>query len=303
MDYIDGKCSSISDCIFYSLYIVLIPVKYLCKFITNHFQRPYSLCFLLDFFLLITPSLLLVILLTQYSDFINSISPFNKIFYFTFTHLIINYVVVFYIYHLYGQHSLEEGDKLNYTVKSFTKFVVHYLFKETKMGYIGIYFLVESIASIISLNSLHTNKDYNSDVFAVPVLLFFTKLAVGLNLIFTLLHVIVYVSLFLFVLCKVNNSCIFKVIKAGCKGDTNDGHTTSFPKSNKTNTNIRENKHSFKNLSLDFYQFIGIYEYKKQLGLNNTNSNSNIIDLGRENDMEIHENEVENDNEAEHQHS
>lgn len=284
MECLDNKCQCMTDYFFISLYYFFYPIKILCKCINSFFQRPYSFFFVLDFLILITPALLLLIILIQNYEFINSIQTFNKIFYFILLNLIINFIIVFHIYYLYNTHKLEDNfdHGENDNVRSFTIKTLNYLFKFTKLGYIGIYFIFEIIICFICLSHINGTSDYYKDNFDRPIVIQFTKFSIFLNLTFNFLHVGMYTLLYLFLLCKLNESCLCKII-LNCTKENSKTNNNLNPKSNpinnnsNTNTNIIinqsyttskkvkeiEKKFRFQNLALDFYLFFGLYECKR----------------------------------------
>jgi hypothetical protein len=216
------------------------PVKFVFKPLTNNFQRPYSICFLLSYFLLIIPAILLLVMLIQSSSFINELYWFTSLFYLTLINLLINYILVFHIYNVYGLHKIEYHTQV-FTVKSFIKYAVRYLFTETKLGYIGIYFLAQSIFGLYNLIYILRNKGLNSDSFDLPVLVTFTLYAVVSGIAFTLGHLVVYFSLFMLLFCKINNSCCCGVF-AGYRN----------------NKKVR-----FHDRWLDCFKLFGIYDIEK----------------------------------------
>jgi hypothetical protein len=200
-------CENMTTCFEY----ICCPIKFFLKPLTSRFQRPYSLCFLMSYFLLIIPVILLLIILIQSSSFINELDRFSTLFYLTFFNLLINYILVFHIYHVYGLHKLEYTTHA-FTVRTFMAYTMRYLFVETKLGYIGVYFLAQVILYICSLNYILNDGNLNSDNFDLPILVTFTFYAVISGLVFTLGHLVVYIVLFMVLLCKVNNSCICGII-------------------------------------------------------------------------------------------
>jgi len=252
--------------------IICNPCKFFCKFITNYLQRPYSFFFLVNFFMLMTPSLLLTIILTQFSEYFNLIEKFNYIFYSTLINLIINFVTVFHIYDVYGKHELEET-KPNYTASSFAKKCFKFLFTEgNKLGYIGIYYFLQIGLYSVNLFYLFTTKDFNSDKFQFTILIIFTKFAAMCGLIFTLSHVLIYVFLFLVILCAINNSCL-------CALNRNNRNGLEITASSKNkNVTVRDSQEHLKKNNyghskpffiriLDCYNFFGLYDYNRYLDM------------------------------------
>lgn len=255
---IDEKCLQLSNILVNILSKILYPIKYLCGYLTKKFQRPYSLCFLLNFFILITPAILLVILLIQNAEYINSIDIFNFSFYFTLFNLVINYIIVFHIYYLYGRHRLT-GRHLPYSTKHYTKYICNYLFTENRIGLIGIYLILQCFISFVIYSNIKNNKDYNSDKFDRPILIIFTEFGIICNIIFTLGHIIIYSILFLLLLCRINNSCICRV----CYSMNSDRILNPDEVSN--------HRYTYFNLILSCYKYFGIYDEEKDLFFNRNN--------------------------------
>jgi hypothetical protein len=252
--------------------IICIPCKFFCKFITNNLQRPYSFCFLINFFILMTPSLLLTVILTQFSEYFILMEKFNYIFYSTLINLIINFVTVFHIYDVYGKHELEEI-KPNYTVSSFVKNCFKFLFTEgNKLGYIGIYYFLQIGLYSVNLYYLFTVKDFNSDKFQFTAVIIFTKFATICGLVFTLSHVLIYVSLFFVILCAINNSCL-------CALNTENKNGLEITASSKNkNVTVRDSQEHLKRnnyghskaffiMILDCYKFLGLYDHNRYLDI------------------------------------
>ncbi len=264
MECCDDKCMIFCNCFTYTLYILLIPVKFLCKLITNYFARPYSFCFIIDFLLLMTPALLLVVILIQYSEFINQYGGFSIIFYYIFTTLIINFILVFHIYDIYGKHKLDDSAD-NYNFRTFTKFVCKYLFKNSIVGYIGILFILESCVTIICIHHLLSEK--TKYIKSKPILYDSLVFSAYLNLVFTLMHVIIYIVLYLFIICKLNKSCLCKVIVDYRKGKDHCG----IENDDNEKGSYSDKPQSFQNLGLECCLFIGVYDYKKELKMKKDN--------------------------------
>lgn len=220
-------------------YYLLVPVKLLLKLLTNYFQRPYSLFFLIDFFLLMTSNVLLVIILIQNKEFINSLENFNNIFYFTLVGSVINYVSVFHIYHLYGLHSLHKN---NFTsnIKSYLYHIIRFSFKNSIVGYIALFFIFESIYLYTGLKEIQNSTDFFTDKFPKPIVIDFTIIAIILNLIFCLIHILFFTVLVFCILFKINKSCFI-------------GLVLKLPKKND------KDAYPFYDLFLNCFEFLGIY--------------------------------------------
>lgn len=268
MQFLDKKCTTFSNSICKVCKYTCIPFKFLCRLITRFFERPYSFCFIIDFFLLMTPSLLLVVMLAQYSEYISTLSKINVFFYGVLINLILNFISVFYIYEVYGRHKLDEV-KQSYTVSSFLKHVIKFLFTESKLGYLGMYYILQILYYFVSLRFLYNNSDLNSDKIEFPVLIVFTKLAMICGLIFTLTHIVIYCTLFMTILCAINNSCLCVVCKKdqALQMSSVSNKKQVEEKGNHKNDVIdkKRNETKFYLIILDCYRFFGLFDYRRHM--------------------------------------
>ena len=227
----DSICLYITVKFMLILKYILIPFKLLLKTLTKHFERPYSFCFLITFFCLICPAILLIVISIQANQLIN----YKFWYYFTFANLIINFIIVFEIYSLYGVHRLiDERGKFN--AKSYFKYIFHYLFIENKIGYIGLYLIAEVIIFTIGWKKI---QEQSKDINTIPVIYTFLKISILCNIIFSTSHLLIYLIIFLTLLCKINNSCICALIL--CKKQ-------------------KQKSYNFTDYILDCCQFFGLYE-------------------------------------------
>jgi len=242
--------------IFYFLFLgfkfILLPLKYPLRVFLNVFQRPYSFCLFFSFIIIVTPLIMMLVILIQFDDYIYSLENFYPIYYYTLFSLVLNYYIVFHIYSLYGIHKLEEQE-VSYNIKTFTRYIIYYLFRETKAGFLGIFCFGNLISFALILNYLQTNKDYNSDNFTVPVVIYILKFSVILNLLFYVIKVLIFVMLYSFIICKINKSCFCGLFYS------------LMSKSELKKIDFEEDKMEFYDIGLDFFHFLGVFDYKKKL--------------------------------------
>lgn len=260
---LDNLCAKTTTYFFLILKYIFFPIKILLKFITSYFQRPYSFIFILDFILLMIPILILIILLIQNYPYINSKEEFNRIFYFTVASVILNYISVFHIYHLYGLHKLDE-EKLNHNIRTYTKFIFRYLFEETKSGIIGIFYIFQFLWIINLFDNLREHQNMERQV-----VYDFTRIALLLDLIFLSLHLAIYILLYFFMLCKINQSCILMISHDLFTKNQNELKRLErvikdFDEERIHTSDSNIYKLKFGSLVMDFYKFFGIYDYEKE---------------------------------------
>ena len=261
MQCLDKTCRIITNKICFITKILCKPAKLAFRIFTTYFDRPYSLCFLLNFFILISPSLLLIVMLSQYSQNISSLNKITMIFYSVLINLILNFVSVFYIYDLYERHSLNEV-KLLRTVSSFLKLTWNYLIIDTKVGYLGIYYILQVGVHFTSLVYIFKNSEYNSEKFEFPVLIFFTKFALICCLTFTLSHIFLYTSLFFVILCYINKSCLCGLCLTRNVSDKSV-NPNSNGVDNESKPVMRGKTQEYFLVILECYKFLGLYDYKR----------------------------------------
>lgn len=263
--------------------VLLLPFKILISPLTNFFQRPYSFIFFVNFFVLMTPSLLLVIVLYGNMDYLTQLDnhSFNFVSIFTLVNLLICYILTFHIYHLYGQHSLPESNH-KYTYQNFNSLLFKYFFRQTVLGYIAIYFLANAGISLYAISEL-VDARHTAIRRERPILLTFTYFGISCNLFFTIIHILTYLVLYAVIICRLNNSCLCK--QGGEKvtiSSHNDhaersiqiGSDKSLNKSirdeqvleqkqKKTKKMHGETTPKFVERMLDCFKFIGIFDYNK----------------------------------------
>lgn len=302
---LDYCCVKIMDLFTIAMRFLFIPFKFILYPLTKHFQRPFSLCFIFNFFCLMTPCLLIFIVLMQNFSFIFYTKRLFFLTLLTLLFLIVNYISLFYIYEVYGRHSLktqEEGQdggtfnnfnksKLKYSLSEMTKYLIIFSFKETKIGFLGLLYLIELILSVINISLIFTNGDFNSDIFDLPIIITFLKLGMIINVLFTFFCFFIYLSVVSTIYCKLNNSCCcnffqnnFNVTKnqeIRLEENIQESHIHN---SSNVNSNISMNFTPLfvKNL-FEFYKFLGIFDVKKffneqniEIDENANNENYNI---------------------------
>jgi hypothetical protein len=256
MEIIDKKCVLISNFVFMVFSYIFIPLKISCKIFTGYFQRPYSFMFVLDFLILIPPAILLLGMCYQFFDFLNITPDLGKYFYFALVNLIGNFVFVFHLYHLNNIHRLEDVNKTPLTAKSFTKKTFSYLFYQTWVGWIGLYLLLQLLICFYGLHFIHKEL-YDDKTFDIPILSFCVTYGLFMNILFSGVHILIYSTLFVFILLEINNSCICLLIR------------NAFSKTIYQDTIREENtKINFSTIALRGYKFFGIYDYEKELNIN-----------------------------------
>jgi len=203
--------------------MLCFPCHFMCKFITKELERPYAFFFLISFFIFIILLFLLFVLLIQNSNYINQNASISAIFYFLVLSLITNFMSTYYIYYLYGVHSLEPNygsiKKKNHNIITYTKFLFDYITSTTKILFIGIYYLAQIISIIICFSWLTAdiaskeNINVNDNFYKQrPIIVYFIQFGLSCNFLFLILHSVLYSILFLLILCKINNSCCCSVV-------------------------------------------------------------------------------------------
>lgn len=234
-----------------------IPCHFCLKHIISLFERPYSFCFIINFFLLVTPSLLLLILIIQLNQLNESYSNFHFIIGFLFFNLLINFAVTFYIYYIYGIHRLSKENPTTYNdVKLYSSYVYTYLVKTTNVWLILLYYFGQIISTIMCFNWI--NDPQLVTKYQGLVVYDFSKFAVVCNAIFIFGNSTAFIYLYLFLLCKVNFSCCCKVILKLFFNRNEEG--------SENNHKDLENKEEelFIVKSSRAFKFFGLYDVDKQ---------------------------------------
>jgi hypothetical protein len=253
--------------------MVCIPVHFCLKYIVSAFERPYSFCFISNFFLLITPTLLLLIILIQLPDLNENYEKFHFIIGFLLSNLLLNFAVTFYIYYLYGIHKIQKEKEQTYLdVGLYTKYVFNYVTHETLLAFVIVYYFGQIVAIIICLNWI-SNSELNSKYEGL-IVLDFTKFAVICNALFIFINSSLYTYLFLVLICKINYSCFCNILSRAC--DRVPRTNISEPVPGK-DLEIREDE-VFVHKSLRFFKFLGIYDVEKAF----PKKVENVINIGNE---------------------
>ena len=280
---IDSTCLSIFNVITIVFEYLLVPFKYLLHYPLKYFERQYSFMMIINFLILIIPFLLNTVMIKQYKDKITTDVTFAVIFYLSYSLLFINYYFTFQIYEKYGLHKLFTM-KYNFKVGSFMSFLGNYLFKEHKIGIIIILYLIQ-IPLFSVLLSIYLKNNFNN---IEEVLKSFTFYGLICNLSFLIIHFLIYFTLFLVILCKINNSCLCQIICINSKNH----HDKEKPHHVKVNSNAilinnikvsnDSKSHNDKNIindlpndshiiapierMLNFFKYIKIFDYEKEFG-------------------------------------
>jgi hypothetical protein len=216
---IDNIFCIICNTVTYAGYYICIPLKYCLKLPLSQFERPYSFIMIVNYFIIVTPIILLSVGLIQNSNIIFDNSIFGLSYLAIFTFLVLNYYLTFHLYDKYGIHKLNKP-KYNFTSSTYLKYVFWYLFYEHKIGFFVLFCLIQLITSypmLKYLDNINVSNDINLNIenFKLentPVIVFFLKLAVNCNLAFIYLHACLYGILLFTILCKLNGSCIFLLL-------------------------------------------------------------------------------------------
>ncbi len=260
-----GNCDRIDECSITCCNFVCgisemlcIPVHFCMKYIVSPFERPYSFCFIANFFLLITPTLLLLIILIQLAELKENYEKFHFIIGFLISNLLLNFAVSFYIYYLYGIHKIQKEKEQTYLdVGLYTKYVFNYITHETLLTFVIVYYFGQIVAVIICLNWI-SNPELNSK-YEGMIVLDFTKFAVICNALFIFINTSLYIYLFLVLICKINYSCLCNVLRRACDKLSNTNISEPVPGKD---LEIREDE-VFVQKSLGLYKFLGLYDVNK----------------------------------------
>ena len=252
---------SVSCCNFCCLVCdtLCIPIHFCLNPFVSPLERPYSFCFIVNFFLLITPSLLLLILIIHLNSVNDSYNNFYFIIGFMLCNLLVNFAVTFYIYYIYGVHKIEKEKLATYEdVRLFTKYIYNYVSAETYLKFVFVYYFCQVISIIMCLNWIN-NPDLKRKYEGI-IVYDFTKFAVVCNAIFIFGNTIIYSYLFLAILCKVNFSCICLIISNYFR--KTDNSENSSHQNEQKQYKLREDAF-FVTKSLKFFRFFGIYDLEK----------------------------------------
>lgn len=235
---------------------ICFPFYFFLKYIISPFERPYSFCFIINFFLLITPALLLVILCIQLSQLNESFDNFNFIIGFLLTNLLLNFAVSFYIYYLYGIHKVLKEKEVTFSdIKLYIKYLYNYIIGETFLRWVILYYFCQIVSTIMCFIRVYDQeliKKYQG-----KIVLDFTIFALYCNAIFLFINIVLYSFLFLLLLCKINVSCICKVISNWFKNEAIEANHSNLKEFLSIDSKFYVNK-SFK-----FYKFVGLYDIEK----------------------------------------
>ena len=259
---IDKPCVSIANCFSKVLSFITCPLRSICKLCSKFFQRPYSLFFLINFLLLITPTIVTTSILCNYHKSILHIGilPF---YYLCIIFLCINYIISFQIYYIYQEHSLKFNTENKTRISKDILYdkIKRYILRHKRILVFGSFLLIELILSIFAL--VYCNKkDYKGFSIIKDGMLF----GYIFNVVFIITHVLLYLVLFLVLLCLGNNSCLCALCKKGRLGNNSMTERGEFS---------YESLHYFIKNSLKCYRVLGLFDYLKLIPLSeSTNSQS-----------------------------
>ena len=253
--------------------MLCIPIHFCAKYFVSPFERPYSFCFIANFFLLITPTLLLLIILIQIPELKENYEKFYFIIGFSIANLLFNFIVTFYIYYIYGIHKVKKEKENTYLdVTLYTKYIYNYIMNETLLKYVIIYYFCQIIAIIICLLWI-CNTELNSKYEGI-IIFDFTKFAVICNALFIFINSSLYLYLFLVIICKINYSCLCDILKRMCNKISNTSNSEPVPVKD---LEIREDE-IFIHKSLRLYKFLGLYDVDKSF----PKKEDNVINIENE---------------------
>ena len=248
----DKYCINIFNFFFYAISILLTPLKIICKVLTNFFQRPYSFLFFINHFTLMTPSILLLVTFINNNDNIKK-RHITKFYYLQLFSFGLNYYFNFIIYTLYQEHNLNYGNMNKITVVRLSKIIQKYISNHYIIIIILIFYLINILISIFTmvkiwnLLNLYIERD-------------FLIIASIINICFSGGYIILYIFLLFILFCSIKNCCVFGL----CSNKTLK-HYISF-----------DNLNLYLKISLNFFQFIGIFDYEKLL-IQDLSSSSTIL--------------------------
>jgi len=223
-------------------YYILYPFKLILSLFFLIFQRPYSFFFLLNYFLLLAPGILLFSITINYKILIsnNNYLIFNIL---LLISLSLNYVYNYKIYSIYQEHVLNKNkiNIIDFNVKKFFEIFNNFICSHKSL----IIFILILIYNVII--SSYILFKYNKKYFIhIPIENSIIFIIVIVNLIFSLGNLFIYFLLFftLFLYAKYNN-------------------------------NIKNNKNKIPDFILnliDFFIFLKLFDYN-QIFIKNENNN------------------------------
>lgn len=292
---IDENCIFCSNKIIKFLKCLFYPLKIFFKYPLKIFERPYSFMMIINYILIIPSLLLNTYIIKKCLDFklIKSNSFFVLIFIVYFIN-IFNYYFTFHIYQKYEKHKLEDNKFFYKSPIDLIRYVLCYLFKENKIGFVVLFYIFQLICLPILLynkdsiyscknnkydNILNNNFILIKNTHFIQLILSSFYFQIYSMLSFLTLHFIVYFYLIITLLCKFNKSCFFMVIiNLIFKSRNLNNNTTKVVYKGKEETNID----SFTNIycideTLKCYKYFNLYDFDKEF-LNNCKELNNQTD-------------------------
>ena len=199
-----------------------------------------------------TPSILLLVTFINNNDNIKK-RHITKYYYFQLFSFGLNYYFNFIIYTLYQEHNLNYGNMNKITVIRLSKIIKKYISNHYIIIVILIVYLINILISIFTivkiwnLYNLYIERD-------------FLIISSIINICFSGGYIILYIFLFFILFCSVKNCCVFGL----CSNKTLK-HYINF-----------DNLNLYLKISLNFFQFIGFFDYEKLL-IEDISSSSTIL--------------------------
>ena len=224
-------------------YYILYPFKLILSLFFIIFQRPYSFFFLLNYFLLLAPGILLFSITINYNILIsnNNYLIFNIL---LLISLSLNYIYNYKIYSIYQEHILNKNkiNIIDFNVKIFFEMFKNFIYAHKSL----IMFILILLYNVII--SSYILFKYNRNYFIhIPIENSIIFIIIIVNLIFSLGNLFIYFLFFftLFLYAKYNNN-----------------------NKNYKNNNIPE----FILILMDFFIFLKLFDYN-QIFIKNENNN------------------------------
>ena len=213
MTNLERCCLNFTDSFCKGVYYACCPIRMMFKIISRFFQRPYSFCFSLNFFLLMFPAILIFL-----HEEIKQLQLLT-FFIITLTLLGLNYLSTFFIYTLYQEHSIKkENENKSLSSAILSKKIRKYISKH-KIIYLFILLnLISLVCNILSLVKLSEKIKKKRESFeANSIIRDFLLFGNVVNLIYSGGQAVLYVGLVVVLNCAVRNSCCCSRKKGGEK--------------------------------------------------------------------------------------
>lgn len=234
-------CIKASNTICKVLSYLFCPLYYPLKYLLNEFQRPYSFCMIMSFFILMIPGIFLLIITIHFYNEIKS----QKILSICIINLFLlgtNYFFSIIIYDLYQQHSRIKtiGHLTQYNL---SKRIKKFFMKNTILISYIIILLADIVFGVFSIVKVSENMRISIKIINDAIFL-----GALINLIYAGLTFIIYSFLILFLFCSVANGCCCSLFE-----DKEDA-----------NLNFDLTSLNYYLIALfKLYKFFGLFDYKK----------------------------------------